>query len=331
MVGSLVSVIVPVYNTKDYLERCLDSILLQTYKNTEVILVDDGSTDGSGEICDRYAKIDSRIRVIHKENGGVSKARNVALEKVSGEYVCFIDSDDTVDENLILHLYTTMEKKNADLIICSFKTVHGNIISENRVVFDSIEYSQEEALKDILLLKTFTGSPWGKLFKTDRIKNLYFDDDIFFAEDLLFVIKAIMKSEKIVFTPESYYNYYDRENSGWKNQFDAKTFTDHIARERIIDCVSKTNKEHLIELSNANLMLCDINLLAKLYYDKGSREQYCERLQKSIREHFSFERIKQVSLFQKIGIIAAAISIRLYFMLFSVQVKMKKTGEKNGK
>ena len=119
----LVTVIVPVYNTEKYIKKCVDSILGQTYTELEVILVDDGSTDSCPRICDSYAERDSRVRVIHKENGGLSDARNAALDIVSGSYVTFVDGDDYIEKNYVEYLYSLIKKYGADMSICSYKSV----------------------------------------------------------------------------------------------------------------------------------------------------------------------------------------------------------------
>ena len=120
----IISIIVPVYNVESYLERCINSILNQTFKNFELILVDDGSTDKSGEICDSFAGYDKRIRVIHKKNGGLSSARNVGLDVSIGKYIGFVDSDDWIDEFMYEKLYRNMIKTKSDIVICNFSRVY---------------------------------------------------------------------------------------------------------------------------------------------------------------------------------------------------------------
>ena len=119
----LVSVIVAVYNIEEYLPRCIDSILAQTYRNLEIILVDDGSTDSSGGICDDYAQKDRRIKVIHKKNGGLSDARNAGLDKVSGDYIGFVDGDDWIDEDMYRAMYEACEKEKAQIAACRYKQI----------------------------------------------------------------------------------------------------------------------------------------------------------------------------------------------------------------
>ena len=122
----LISIIIPVYKVEKYLEKCIKSVLDQTYKNLQIILVDDGSPDNCGNICDNYAKIDNRIEVIHKENGGLSDARNVGLKKARGKYIGFVDSDDYVSNEMFENMYNTLVNNNADVSICNFYTVIDN-------------------------------------------------------------------------------------------------------------------------------------------------------------------------------------------------------------
>lgn len=323
MEKTLISVIVPVYNVSQYLERCLNSIIAQTHKNIEVILIDDGSTDGSAEICDRYEEKDARFRVIHKKNGGVSKARNTGLEIVKGKYIGFVDSDDTIEPDMYEMLHNALNENDADMAICN----QTKITLEEKVLNSKLEkltvFNKNQAIEEVLLGRAFVGGPCNKLFKAELCKDLFFDEDIFYGEDLLFVVKNLLRCDKIVCTPESYYNYYIRDGSACTSSFSEKTFTDHISRERIFEFLEQTEENKLIELGHIAFLLCDIALLGKLYYDKSSRKEYCKIIQKSIRKHFSVNRLKPVSLFQKIGIIAGFISINLYFVLFPVQIKIK--------
>ncbi len=119
----LISIIVPVYNVERYMERCLDAVVKQTYKNLEVILVDDGSEDRSGSICDRYASEDARFKVVHHQNGGLSAARNTGIKKATGEYITFIDPDDSITEDYIEYLYNLINKHEADLAICAIEEI----------------------------------------------------------------------------------------------------------------------------------------------------------------------------------------------------------------
>lgn len=167
------SVIVPVYMVERYLSRCLDSIVRQTYDNLEIILVDDGSPDRCGAICDDYAGRDQRIIVLHKENAGVSEARNRGLDIATGEYIMFVDSDDYVDKTIVAKLIEAMEDGDADITMCSgYDNCEGDI--EERHYFDSNqEFGNEEVMH--LILKDKIGSqPWGKLFKKELFEGVLF-------------------------------------------------------------------------------------------------------------------------------------------------------------
>lgn len=137
--SKLISVIVPVYNVEKYLHNNINSILSQTYKNLEIILVDDGSSDNSSKICDEYAKNDKRIKVIHKTNGGLSDARNAGIDASSGDYICFIDSDDTIDMDMIKLLYESLTKENSDVALCKL-----NIVSDKgeKKLYDEVNINQ---------------------------------------------------------------------------------------------------------------------------------------------------------------------------------------------
>ena len=157
----LISIIIPVYKVEKYLERCIKSVLDQTYKNLQIILVDDGSPDNCGNICDNYAKIDNRIEVIHKENGGLSDARNVGLKKARGKYIGFVDSDDYVSNEMFENMYNTLVNNNADISICNFYTVIDNkniiknadngieIYNKLEILNEDIEYPIGKKYEDI--------------------------------------------------------------------------------------------------------------------------------------------------------------------------------------
>ena len=163
----LISVIVPVYNVEKYLEKCIDSIINQTYQNLEIILVDDGSTDGSGKICDEYSRKDNRIKVIHKENGGLSDARNIGIKNANGGLIGFIDSDDYITENMFEVLQKDLRKYNADISSCDIQNVNeaGECLKIIRVSTEgqtSKVFEREEALK-LLLEDTIKSYAWNKL------------------------------------------------------------------------------------------------------------------------------------------------------------------------
>ncbi len=207
--NKLLSIIVPVYNAKKYLQRCVDSVLQQTYKTWELILVDDGSSDGSSELCDSLALEDERIKVVHKPNGGVSSARNSGLDNAKGEYVVFIDADDFITGK---HCEILMqENERADLLICGYQEIEKNSISEIKT--DNKQLSIDEFRKsfDELIQCDIVNPPWNKRYKREIIGDLRFDANIRIGEDLVFNLAYFEKCENIQIISQTSY-CYDRTN-----------------------------------------------------------------------------------------------------------------------
>lgn len=199
-----ISVIVPVYNSERFLHRCIDSVLVQTYTDFELLLIDDGSTDSSGEICDLYAQKDDRIKVLHKSNGGVSSARNIGLDIASGEWITFIDSDDWVSEQYLEKLSLGFQ---FDLVISYAKCFgkYGEIL-QKKYLSKCIDSKDIE----ILFLEydlNWQTSPWAKLYRRDLCDNLRFVEGMHIGEDLVFLYTYIMKCRKICVLSDANYNY----------------------------------------------------------------------------------------------------------------------------
>lgn len=205
-----ISVIIPVYNVEPFLTACLDSVLAQTHRDLEVILINDGSTDASGGICDRYAAEDHRIRVIHQENGGVSKARNRGLELATGELISFIDSDDTLEPEMYELLVRCMEEYHADISHCGYKHL---VRDEIRLVHDTRQIrpqTREEALSCFVSGVLFGGGLWNKLFRRNLLEGLSFREDLKNNEDILFNFEAFSRADRSVFADYALYNYVAR-------------------------------------------------------------------------------------------------------------------------
>jgi len=221
----LVSIVVPVYHVEKYLEDCVHSILVQTYQNIEVILVDDGSKDKSGEICDNLAKLDSRILVHHQENGGLSSARNKGISLASGEFITFIDSDDDITEDYVEYLLSMIERDKTDMAIASYSVVH--IDGDKKKVtdlsegFTSCVLTTEECLDRMLCEDGFTVSACAKLYKKELFLDVLFPEGKL-CEDNGTIYKLIMKCDKISYGAKSIYNYYTRENSIMTSGFNEK-------------------------------------------------------------------------------------------------------------
>ena len=211
---SLISIIIPVYNVEKYLRRCIDSVLGQTYDKLEIILVDDGSTDNSGRICDEYREKDQRIIVIHKENGGLSEARNFGIEKSSGEYISFVDSDDWIPEDSVAIMYCKMKEYNAEIVSGIVEEVFVDRIS-NKVtneVVNSVEYTSEQALEKLLYLHGFSNSASGKIYQKRLFDKIKFPINKHY-EDLGTTYKIFANAKKVIFIDKIVYFYFQNSNS----------------------------------------------------------------------------------------------------------------------
>lgn len=211
--NDLISVIIPVYNVEKYLKKCVDSVLMQSYKNLQIILVDDGSTDKSPEICNEYVELDNRISVIHKKNGGLSSARNAGLKVAIGSYITFLDSDDYVSPTIYEELYTVL-KKRKDRIACTcFRRV-----DETGMIYDKSDlHSNQDVISNIqylreLLLHIGDTSVCTKLFPREVLKNKFFNEDKL-NEDFIFMVDLISNFKEIVYTGSIGYFYLVRKNS----------------------------------------------------------------------------------------------------------------------
>lgn len=206
-----ISVIVPVYNTEQYLHRCIDSILGQTFTDFELLLVDDGSKDNSGAICDEYAARDPRIRVFHKPNGGVSSARNVGLDNARGEWIAFIDSDDWVEPSYLSVLIKL--SANSDLSICDFSLQGTKEVWSDKIETEFIDKKHLAEFYIRIYPNVQVTASWGKLFKLNLIRkgNISFDEDLPTLEDNLFVLDYLSQVKSISCTDKRLYNYWRGE------------------------------------------------------------------------------------------------------------------------
>ncbi|MFZ7121852.1 MAG: glycosyltransferase family 2 protein [Eubacteriaceae bacterium] len=313
--NNIISVIVPVYNVEEYLEKCLNSISIQTYTNFEAILVNDGSSDYSGDICDKYAKKDNRFTVIHRLNGGLSAARNTGLKVAKGQYICFVDSDDWIREELLEKLINLLENLEGDISQCDFFSDENNDFYEKEVIRC---YSKDQYM--IKLLEDQLPSYfWGKLFKREVFNNQIFPEGKTY-EDLLLLPKIINNTKKIIVTNQKYYFYYqsrlDSITNNPSNRVKNQVAIAEALRSRYILAYNYYEKVDDIVLKIAALSsICAFILLGNLKkMDEKSKEEM-QANYRFIKEHFSIIKAnKKVPVLYKVG---ASVMLR-YSKLFCI-------------
>ena len=222
--NELISIIIPVFNAENTIENCINSILNQTYSNFEIIIIDDGSHDGSLIKCKNVSKNDSRIKVFSIENAGVSNARNYGIKKSRGKYIGFIDSDDIIDMDMYEILYNNIVHSNSDISICGYSIVYNNGKIEKRNGTNKLfELNCVEAMKMLLNDKYFGGGVWNKLFKTEVLKNIKFNTNFAYNEDRLFLTQCILNSNKIIYEDCCKYNYIKNSESATNKKITSGT------------------------------------------------------------------------------------------------------------
>ncbi len=282
---ALISIIIPVYKVEKYLEKCIQSVINQTYENLQIILVDDGSPDNCGKICDEYAKKDHRIEVIHKSNGGLSDARNKGLEIAKGEYIGFVDSDDYIEADMYEVLYNLLKQYNADVSICNFYTVSQGKISIKNADNGINEYNRIEILKEILLDKNIQSYAWNKLYKKELFDEIKYPIGKKY-EDIGTTFYLLEKCNKVVVTGKSEYYYINRQDSIVNNVTES-TITDYIELimqrydyiEENIKELSSYNKDYLKRiLKTAEKDIKSLNEVGD--YTKKKYEELYNKVQK---------------------------------------------------
>lgn len=218
-VDPLVSVIVPVYNVEQYLKECVDSIIEQTYKNIEIILVDDGSTDQSPRICNEYKKKDSRVKVIHKNNGGLSDARNKGIDASNGSYIGFVDSDDWIEPNMYETLVEDLKDQASDISICGIYREYQNKTVQERNKKEQLD--RNDAIKELLKGNIIHDHAWSKLYKKELFDNVRYPCGKVY-EDIRTTYKLFLKCNRVSLVSPCLYHYRQRQGSIIRNGFNDK-------------------------------------------------------------------------------------------------------------
>lgn len=300
--NALISVIVPVYNVENYLAKCLDSIISQTYKNLQIILIDDGSTDNSGVICDKYKQIDSRIEVIHKTNGGVGSARETGVNKATGEYIAFVDPDDFIDCNMYSKLYKAISNNNADIAVCNILRIENNkkSIFGNTIKFNEIHTGEKCFENYISNLYNF--SLLNKLFKKSLFDDLTFEK-LRFSEDVKIQVYIFVRANTVVCINDVLYFYIKRKDSLTEsNKINSNyIYTQFSVYQFLFEYTYKRNEEILrqyVPLYVRELLSIYDQCMSSIDYKKlkDQIEDSLKRYKKCILKYSQLEKSKKIKL-----------------------------------
>lgn len=334
--GKMISIIVPVYNVEKYICKCLDSITKQSYKNLQIIVVDDGSTDDSGKICDEYLQKDSRIQVVHKENGGLSDARNVGMKLAEGEYIGFVDGDDYIEIEMYERLYELCEDLGADIAVANIRQIYSDFIVElpkyNRFQCSGLEAVRRHLSGDGQY--HLVNAVWNKLYRRTLLNGLEFPKGRNY-EDICYTVAVLLKCKSVACAGETLYNYFvEREGSIMNHGI-----KENHALDAVLNCEDRTEilkvngiKELLLlgYDNYLNQVLLSFHRIwnSEFIYDKSSYvEDLCRRLNKMYTE-LSEDRLRYkarvvyLALTVVPGVVNKIIGIKL--------CKIRKDAKKNG-
>lgn len=315
----IISIIVPIYNVGKYLPKCIESILNQTFKNFELILVNDGSTDNSGVVCDDYAKKDTRIKIIHKSNGGVSSARNAGLYVAKGEYIGFVDPDDYIDKNMYEKLYRLCIDNNSDIAICRFnREINGKIQNKERTE-EIIELNNMEAMNELFKGNLYRFSLCNKLFSKKCFNDVLFPEERI-HEDLSTTYKLFANSKKAVYINYCGYIYVRRENSILTSTYNEKRLQAFIAWDEIIEFIDKNYYEIIEQVIATFTYWCVDNILYILNQVNNSKKKnnYLNIIQKYTTKYYIY--IKRNNILSR--------SYKLRIRIFNINYKLFILGRK---
>lgn len=291
-----VSVIIPVYNVQAYIERCLNSVLAQTYTDFEVICIDDGSTDDSGKICDAFQEKDNRIRVRHIENHGVSYARNLGLSMAEGEWFCFVDSDDWIEPNYVERMYELAHGNRCDVVACgvdkTYEYAMGLKGNDEKVFI--FETSRECVHNFICDNNSMHGISCNKLFHAHKFKDIRFDETIKVNEDCLYIYKIMSICERACLTTLPLYHWYIRPDSACHRRAERADFSAAEVFLKLYDLLQGDGMEEAKKVLRKNYIVSVVQVLLYAKYERGNAEvalakKRCKEWKKDVWKQFSMK------------------------------------------
>lgn len=286
---NIISVIVPVYNTAQYLRKCLNSIIDQTYKKLEIIVINDGSTDNSAEILEEYASKDARIKVVHQENGGLSKTRNVGLSLATGDYVSFVDSDDWIETNMYELMIATVLSEKANVVINPFAFHFGDECQAFVNTNEKKVMSGKEAVVEMLKGELFSGHVCNKIFDRHVVSTNMFDESVFIYEDILAVWDVLLKCDTVVWVDQHSYHYIMNPASIMHRKYDKRIETGKKVAEKIL-CESTNISDECRVYARLFGLRMNQELCKRSYYvRKESKNIYTDQYEKyceSVKQYY---------------------------------------------
>lgn len=325
--SKIISIIVPIYKVEKYLDRCINSILNQTFKDFELILVDDGSPDRCGDICEKYAKKDKRIKVIHKENGGLSDARNVGLDIATGKFIGFIDSDDFIHKDMYMVLYDAIIKSKSDISQCKFKyfskedELNKNIINDGKYEI----YNNINAIEEIIDNKNLNTNVWNKLYKRELFNDIRFPKGKI-HEDEFVTYKVFYRAKTVSYVNKELYYYFSNDTGIMKNLNINSKFDWIEAIEERNEFLLSIKEKSLFNKSNSYLFF---NLIKIRYNIKKSEElknksQMYNLVNEKIK--YSLNEISDKSSYSKLNkIVISLMKLNFNFVVFYDFYNYKRT------
>lgn len=314
-----ISIIVPVYNVEKYLEKCVKSIINQTYTNLEILLINDGSTDNSLEICKKLIKIDDRIKIFDIKNSGVSFARNFGVENSTGKYIVFVDSDDYVSKNMVELLYYALKKEDADFSVGKVEHIYELTEREesdlNFDCVDTLVWDSKCALREFLNTKRTSFFPVAKMFKKDLLENFKFNLNYKLAEDALFLTEILLESNrKVVFVDYTIYFYLHRQNSA-TTTINSNVFDTIKVYSEILPNIEEKYPKLKSEILNRRYWSY-FTVLDKIIFDKEKYKNEIKDIRKVIlKGFFTIIRDSNFRMARKISLIVLLFSVKLYEFL----------------
>lgn len=298
----LVSIVLPCYNVAKYLKKNSESLLNQTYKNLEIIYVNDGSKDDTLSLLNEIAASDSRIVVVDKVNGGVSSARNAGLKRASGEYITFCDPDDYVSPLFIEAQVTTLEKYGADACVCKYKRVkEGKTLKfSKKLKTNIVEFDTEGAIAKLMSGVDFDVCCWNKLFKREVLEGVSFREDIYYAEDAHFDYFAFKNVKKLVYNPSILYAYVMRKGSLVKSKFSERKLTGLVGLKQVCDDSDK-HFDFASTVSHAWYSMVHLEMLYYCFRDKYENYETINNLLKEMGDNLPYlKKAKNIQLYRRL-------------------------------